>query len=325
MRRVTGLVATALGTFLVVLALLLRFYVVGQVVKFPLNENTVTTLTATHASYFSPGELQEFTGVSMIDTMTTQGDVAAGSSGVAVWNSFNYLYDATNQQAYSYSLQRMAFDRRSAQLVNCCGTNISSRKVHVSGLGYVWPFSAQQKIYQIFDTTLLKPQPVSYAGTATVDGLSTYKYVENVTATQFGAQNLPGSLVGLADEQTVQLGEYYEGTMTYWVDPVIGDPVRMVWSRHLYLVDSSGKDVLNLLSATFTTTPASVAVAVHTAKSDDAKVSLLAVVFPAMLGLAGVILLILGILLARARSEYQYEDDPAVALLGRSGIEGVSN
>ena len=325
MRRVVGLVATALGSFLVVLALLLRFYVVGEVIKFPLNENTVTTLTATHASYFSPGLLQEFTGVSMIDTMTTQGDVAAGSSRVAVWNSFSYLYDSTNKQAFSYSLQRLAFDRRSAELVNCCGTNISSKKLRVSGLGYVWPFSAQKTTYELFDTTLLKPQPVSYAGTTTVDGISTYRYVENVAATRIGMQSLPGTLVGLNDQQTVQLGEYYQGTTTEWVDPVVGDPVREVWSRHLYLVDTSGKDVLNLLNATFTTTPGSVAAAASTAKSDDAKVSLLTVVLPATLGLAGLILLILGIMMARVRGEYDYEDDAAVTFVGRRGIEGLSD
>ena len=54
MRRVAGLVMSALGTFLVVLALLLRFYVAGQAIKFPLNENSISTLTANNASYFSP-------------------------------------------------------------------------------------------------------------------------------------------------------------------------------------------------------------------------------------------------------------------------------
>jgi len=322
MRRVIGLVASALGTFLIVLALLLRFYVAVQVIKFPLDESNVSTLTASHVSYFSPGELLEQTGVSMTETVTTQGDVAAGSSSQAVWNSFSYYYDNTNQQTYSYSLQRLAFDRRSAELVNCCGSNINSKKVAVSGLGYVWPFGAQQKSYEIFDSTLLRPHSIDYAGTARVEGLATYRYVENVAAAQIGTETLPGSLVGMTDQETVRLGEYYEGTTTDWVDPTIGDPVRVVMSRHLYLVDSSGKDVLNLLQATFTTTAASVAAAVHTARSDEAKVSLITVVIPATLALAGLLLLIIGIILARTRAEYAYEDDDLAVTVARRSDYG---
>jgi hypothetical protein len=322
MRRVMGLVVTALGTFLVVLAIVFRLYVAGQAVKFPLDENTVTTMTASHVHYFSPGELEEESGVSMTETTTTRGDVAAGSSALAVWNSFSYLYDDTNQQTYSYSLQRLAFDRRTARLVNCCGTAINSKKIHVSGLGYVWPFGAQKKSYDIFDMTLLKPHPVSYAGTATVDGLSAYQYVENVTPTRIGTETLPGSLVGMSDQETVQLSEYYEGTTTDWVDPVTGTPVRVVSSRHLYLLDSSGTDVLNLLQATFTTAPPSVAFLVRTARSDDAKVGLVSLVIPAILALAGLIVLIIGLILARTGAEYSAEDDEAVIAASRSDYGG---
>src|ERR1700693_6294252 len=146
MRRVAGLVASALGTFLIVVALFLRIYGPGQAIKFPLNENTISTLTADNVSYFSPSTLTEVTGVHMIDTTTVQGDVAAGDSSRAVWNEFTYLYDQTNLQVYQYSLQRLAFDRRSGTLINCCGTHIGSNStVHVSGLGYVWPLSAQKK------------------------------------------------------------------------------------------------------------------------------------------------------------------------------------
>jgi hypothetical protein len=106
MRRVTGLVAAGLGTFLIVLAVLTRFYVASQIVKFPLDENNVTTLTASNVSYFNTGLLQEMSRVSMTDTSTTQGDVAAGSTHTAVWNNFTYLYDDTNRLTYSYSLRR---------------------------------------------------------------------------------------------------------------------------------------------------------------------------------------------------------------------------
>jgi len=319
MRRVTGLVAAALGTFLIVLAALARFYIVGQIVKFPLDENTVSTLTASNVSYFNTGLLQEMTRVSMTETSTTQGDVAAGSAHTAVWNNFSYLYDNTNQLTYTYSLRRLAFDRRSGELVNCCGAAIDGKKVQVSGLGYVWPLNAQKQTYEFFDSTLMKPEPASFAGPASVGGLRTYKYVENVTPTQFASQTLPGSLVGIANQQTVQLGEYYTGTTTLWVDPITGAPVQVAQSEHLYLGGSSGSSVLTLLNGNFTTTPSSVAAAVATAKHYDAEISVISLVIPATGGVAGIIILIIGIILGRQRRGYEYVDEAEQDLAGAPG------
>jgi hypothetical protein len=316
MLRGTGLVASALGAFLIVLAVFTRFYIADQAIKFPLNEHTVTTLLARDVSYFNSGELQEFRGVTMTDTTTTEGDVASGSDSTAVWNNFSYIFDQTNGLTYNYSLQRLAFDRRSADLVNCCGANVNARRIRFSGLGYVWPLGAQKTTYQIFDTTLMAPHAISYAGTATVDGLATYKYVESVAPTRIGTEQLPGSLVGMLDQATVSLGEYYAGTTTDYVDPVSGAPVKVRSSQHLYLVDSSGTQVLNLLNATFATVPASVAGAVRTAKSYDAKVFVVTVIVPATVGLAGIIVLIIGVIMARIRSESEYED---LALAGYGG------
>jgi hypothetical protein len=323
MLRGTGLVASALGAFLIVLALFTRFYIADQALKFPLNEHTVTTMSARDVSYFSPSELQELTGVTMTDTTTTEGDVASGSTSTAVWNNFSYIFDQTNDIAYNYSLDRLAFDRRSGDLVNCCGANINGKRIHFSGLGYVWPLGAQKTTYQIFDTTLMATHPVSYAGTATVDGLATYRYVESVAPTRIGTQQLPGSLVGMLDQATVSLGEIYAGTTTDYVDPISGAPVKVRSSQHLYLVDSSGKAVLNLLNGTFATVPASVAAAVHTAKSYDAKVFVVTVILPATIGLAGIIVLIIGVIMARIRPDSDYENlTPAGYGGGASSYQG---
>jgi hypothetical protein len=308
MRRSTGLAASALGAFLVVLALLTRFYIAEQAIKFPLNEHRITTLTAENVSYFNPGELQELRRVTMTDTSTTEGDVASGSSSTAVWNNFSYIFDQTNGLTYDYSLQRLAFNRRSGELVDCCGANVNARRIHFSGLGYVFPLGAQKTTYQIFDTTLMKTHPISYAGTATVDGLATYKYVEAVAPTRVGTDQLPGSLVGMLDQATVSLGEYYAGTTTDYVDPISGVPVLVRTGQHLYLVDSSGKQVLNLLNATFVTTPASVAAAAQTARSADATISVATVIVPATVGVAGVIVLSIGVIMARTRPDSDDED-----------------
>ncbi len=311
MRRVAGLVLSGLGAFLIVLALLTRFVVTGEVVKFPLNESSVSTLVATNASYFSPASLAEEQGATLHDTLTVVGDNASGNSARAVWNEFSYIYDETNSQVVQYSTERLAFDRRSGELINCCGTAVgTSSPVHVSGLGYVWPLGAQKQTYQVFDTTLLKPEPAVYKGTAVVDGLTTYKYVETVPPTKDGTQTLPGSLVGVKDAQSVTLDEYDQSSTTEFVDPATGSPVDAVSTQHVYLVNSSGAQVLDLLNAHFTTSPASVASFVKTSKSKDAEISLVSVILPIVFGLVGLIVLVMGIILVlTSREEPEYDDD----------------
>jgi hypothetical protein len=312
MRRVTGLVLSALGAFLIVLALLTRFVVVGEAVKYPLNEDTVTNLIAHNASYFSPQQVAEIKGATLEDTYTVE-DNGTGSSSTAVWKEFSYVYDQTNDSTVNYSTQQLAFDRSNAQLVNCCGTFVGTdTHVPVTGLGYVWPFNAQKKTYQVFDTTVLKAFPAVYSGTATVDGISTYKYVETIPATQDGSVKLPGTLVGLTSSADVTLPEYYSSTTTEYVDPITGGPVRGTSQQYSYLENSSGTPVLTLVKANFVTTPASEASVASTIKHDDTDIDIIKNIVPLVTGIVGIIVLAIGLILAftrRQEAEY-YEDEP---------------
>ena len=69
--------------------------------------------------------------------------------------------------------RRFAFNRRTGQLVDCCGASVNGDKsVRQTGLvGYVFPIGTQKQTYQVFDTTLKKTMPFVYSGTTTVDGI----------------------------------------------------------------------------------------------------------------------------------------------------------
>jgi len=312
MRRVAGLVLSALGAFLIVLALLTRFVVVGEAVKFPLNEDTVTNLIASNATYFSPQQVAEIQGATLEDTYTVE-DNGTGNSSTAVWKEFSYVYDQTNDSTVSYSTQQLAFNRSNGQLVNCCGTFVGTdTHVPVTGQGYVWPFNAQKKTYQVFDTTVLKAFPAVYSGTATVDGILTYKYVYTIPATEDGSVKLPGTLVGLTSSADVTLPEYYSATTTEYVDPITGGPVRGTSQQYSYLENSSGTPVLTLVKANFVTTPASVASVASTIRHDDTDIDILKNIVPLVTGIVGIIVLAIGLILTftrRQEAEY-YEDEP---------------
>src|SRR5580692_445039 len=150
MRRVTGLFLTVLGIILIAGAILLPTYVSGQIVKFPLNESTTATLAGTGVSYFSQAKLTEKTGVSVRATYTIKGDAAAGSSSTAVWNQTASVRDLTNGLPVSTVTRRFAFDRRTAELVDCCGASVNGNKaIRQTGVaGAVFPIGTRKQAYQ---------------------------------------------------------------------------------------------------------------------------------------------------------------------------------
>ncbi len=313
MRRVIGLILAGLGAFFLVLAGLMRFYVPDQVVKFPLNEYQVSTLHDPNGSYFSADKLHELTGVSVTATDTIEGDVSGGNGDRAVWNEFTAVHDDNNNVNFSYYQRRAPFDRRTGLLVNCCGAFVSqggqNKTVHLSGQAFVWPFNAQKQMYEIFDTTLNKPMPATYAGTATIAGTQTYRYVEQVSPQQTGTQTVPGSNVGMKDQPSVTLPEYYEAINTYWIDPVTGGPVKVEQNQLITLKDSTGVTRLVLFKADLKFTPQSIESFVNADRTGKNKITLVTSVFPLILLLVGVLLLALSlalILLGRGQP-----DEPA--------------
>ena len=314
MRRVFGVTLTGLGAFLIVLAAMCRFYLPGQVIKFPLNDYSVSTLTGTNVSYFSQQTGAVVNGATIRAISTVQGDVAAGNSSTAVWNDITGVFDVTSspQVPISYSTQRFAFDRRTGALVNCCGAEVGNTRPKFGGQGYVWPIGTQQKTYQVFNTTLMKPEPFNFIGTSTVDGLSVYVFNQPISHEKVGTVTLPGSLVGITDQATVTLPEYLTATNTFYVEPVTGAPVKVVEAQNEILQNpSTGGTALVLLSGTLTSTPQSIASAVSTAKHYDTEISVVQKVIPRVGVLVGLVLLVVGVflLISAGREYYEYEDE----------------
>ena len=81
------------------------------------------------------------------------------------------------------SIRRFAFDRRTAELVTCCGANVDGdSSIRQTGLvGFLWPFGTQRHTYQVFDPAMNKAAPARYMGTTTIDGITVYRFVEKVT------------------------------------------------------------------------------------------------------------------------------------------------
>jgi Porin PorA len=323
MRRIIGITLAGLGAFLIVVALGLLTYVGGHVVKYPLDEYLKTQLRGTGISYFSAPLAREVTGATLVTTSTVKGDKAAGNSSTAVWNEFTYIYDVGNKVPFEYTTRRFAFDRRTAELVNCCGANVNGdSSIHQSGLvGFLWPFGLQQQTYQVFDPVLNKPRPARYAGTSTIDGITVYRFVEQVPPTRAGSQTLPASLVGMPGTGMVTLPEYYTATNTFWVDPDTGAQLNTTQVQKITLEDSSGAQRLVVFDGRLDFTPQSIQTVVNLDNPARSKLQLIEFILPLVLGLVGFVALVTGIVLVLLRRDDQPEDAgaavPEPAPLGR--------
>jgi hypothetical protein len=221
-----------------------------------------------------------------------------------VWNEFSAEYDVTHAQPYQYQTRKFAFDRRTGQLVDCCGANLNGNtSIRQTGLvGYVWPIGTQKKTYDVFDTVLNKPVPFRYEGTATTLGIPTYLFVENEGPTQSGTVTLPGSLVGMK-QASVTLPEIYKATIKYWVDPTTGALVNVNEYEKLTLNNSAGGQVALLYNGELAVTPTSLRHVVNLDSSGRSELSLLTTILPLTLGIVGFIALIAGIVLGRVGRE----------------------
>ena len=300
MRRDIGMVLAGLGAFLIVLAIALPTYIAGHVIKFPLNYYYKATLVGPDTTYFSASEVKEVSGATVNAIYTLKGDAAAGNSKTAVWDLFTYVYDtgvpqgADHSNAIEIQTRAVAFDRKTAQLENCCGHNLQGKPVTESGIvGYVFPMNTQRKTYYVFDTTLLKAVPFTFAGTDTVDGVAVYKYNNYVPPTKIGFTALSAT-----DP------EYYSVNLTYWVDPETGALVKVLEQQDEYLINPiTSARTYTLFHTTLAPTAASVQAIVNIDKSGKLKILLFETVMPIVLGVVGAGLLVWGVLLARRRPD----------------------
>jgi hypothetical protein len=299
MRRVTGLILAVLGIVLIAVAVLLPTDISRQVVKFPLSESTTATLAGTGVSYFSQVKLTEKIDVNVRATYTIKGDAAAGNSSTAVWDESSKVYDVTNGLPVSSITSRLAFNRRTGELVDCCGANINgNHAIRPTGLvGYVFPIGTQKQTYEVFDTTLDKTVPFVYSGTAETDGIQTYVFTENVPPTQVTTITVPGSFVGM-HASLVKLPEIYQAHQMYWVDPETGALLNVNEDQKVTLQNpATGATAVVLYDGDLVATPGTVTAVVKLDSSGRGELSLLNTILPLVAGILGAVALIAGIIL----------------------------
>jgi len=250
-RRVTGLIAAGLAAFFAASAVLLGWRAAGQVAADSRGGQVTAILTATHASYFSPTRLKEITGANLEVTEDITGAADAGYPAIAIWDVSTSVYDTTSRQRLEPTSATLVFDRKTAELINCCGDSVNGNGlIWQSGIaGYAFPAGTRKQTYDVFDTVLDEPEPFAYSGTDVVDGVPAYRFAENISAAYAGLSPLSSAEP-----------ELYSVRRVDWVDPETGAVLKITEDEDLYLVNpATGYPVMHLFDADLAATPATVA------------------------------------------------------------------
>ncbi|GGV09208.1 hypothetical protein GCM10010182_30850 [Actinomadura cremea] len=310
MRRRVGLLLIGLGAFFLTLAPLVRFYVAEQVVRAPLNRYQVTHLESPNSTYFDQAELKTKTNVTLLATNTVRGDVRAngGNDDVAVWDSTTNIYDKANpKNPVQIQGFRIAFDRDTGELVNCCGVHVDGDgSVQMSGYGLLFPIANVQKTdYRFFDPTTKQAAPMQFGAVEQVHGLTAYRFTQHIPLTKTGAVDgkLPGTMLGLQDAEPQRVDRYSEAYNTVWVDPRTGVPVKHRKNIRSTVRTPDGRGEMIVAQADLVTTDADQKKAVDLADGTALQIDMVRIFLPGAAVLLGLLGLLVGGIMGLGRDD----------------------
>jgi hypothetical protein len=250
MRRIAGFVLIGLGAFLISTAALARFYVLDQVRIIPIDKLIETVAPGT-GTYFdtNPDSLSEKRS-DLVATRRVRPDVAASSESVGVWDVSLKIETGVGNLVTAF-VDRVAFDRKTAESVHCCGEAVDSEPTRHEGVTYQFPFDTQKQTYQFWDPTARKAYPARYVSEEEIQGKKTYKFIQEIPTQELRKQEVPGSLVG-ESAPSFQAPLMYSNTRTVWVEPQTGVIIKGSEQTRTTLRNSAGEDKITVLDATLT-------------------------------------------------------------------------
>jgi Porin PorA len=294
-RRI-GYVLVFLGLFLFFFGAVERLYAYPRLKKAPLDQYSQPVATGT-GTYFnrSPDKLAEVSGAELRNIRTVRGDVKAGSDEVAVWDSFNSTVAVADNGVITATQERIALDRVTAQSVSCCGENPAHQ-----GLTLKFPFDTKKQSYQFWDGPANAASPADFKGTEVVGGVDVYRFEQRIDRKTLRTQEVPGSLAGDPDADSVTTNVVYSNTKTLWVEPATGIIVKAQQDATQVLETPDGEQVLTLLDAVLTYDDATVKANAEDASSGASQLRLLGVILPVAGLVLGLVLTTAGMFLLRA-------------------------
>ncbi|WP_328747029.1 DUF3068 domain-containing protein [Streptomyces sp. NBC_00285] len=311
MRRTASpisLILLGLGTFLLVLAPLLAWYVTPRAALNPINIDQTAVYRGT-GSVFDTEQVKTVPDQRITVTQRVRGNVedSENSDGAAVWDvtttvdTDKSLPAADPHDALEFVPHRWVMDRKTTKPVHCCG-----EKPYFEGEAYLkFPFDVQRRSYQWWDNSLGSTVTLRYQGTKKVQGYTGYRFTGTVAPAKVGTRLVPGTIVDEPGRPQVLAEEWYSNHgIELVVDQRTGRVVyAQVGPKRTLRAPGAKKDAVVLLdSRKIEFTTATQKEAVRLAKRDSDQLRAVGETLPVGAAVAGFVLAAVGgVLVVRGR------------------------
>jgi len=301
MRRVLGVLIALIGVLLIAGALVVRFVVAPQAIKAPIEDGddpyTATTVATGDASLLNQENGQLVPNVPVRAERTITADVDASTDDVAVWDVEVVTTNEANGSEISSTTDRVAFDRETSEAVTGFDEAVNGESVsHEGTISYKFPFDTQQQTYDYFDTTTGQGWPAEFQDTEDIEGLETYRFEQVVEPTKIGEVDVPGALLRQA-VPSVTLDRVYATTRQFWVEPETGVIVKGQEDTTQTLELPALAVEVPAFDVTLTFDEDTINARVDDAEDAKNLIQLAKVTGPLLFGIAGLLLLGVGLLL----------------------------
>lgn len=219
--RKLGMVLAGLGGFLVMLAILAKFYAPGQLMKTPIDVDSVTHASGQAALGAEPAEPVKGTQVTRADSAKSDDDVVSFvSSSCLVFDRDDVpecvSADDPEDRLITASVEYFATDRVTAEAVND-PKYLPPTAVEVEGLQNKWPFDVEKKAYGYWDGVAGGVFPAEFEDTEEIDGVETYRFHQVIT------------------DAPIEVTDGVQGTysidLDVWIEPVTGSIVNQSYHQ----------------------------------------------------------------------------------------------
>lgn len=325
-----GYVLVGLGVFVLAMALLSRFYMYDRLAVVPLDQETVSVSEGPDATIFDIASQEEVT-LDLVSTRNVVGDVEASEQGseelgqdIAVWDTLVYTDEPgaiinDENPPRSGTHDRVAFDRHTGEAVDCCGSFTSStadlesgqeirdEETPITGQYFKLPFQSEKETYQFWDGSLKDSTDLAYEATESIEGLTVYRYKQVIEPTDVGDIEAPASFFGIDEEGEVTLDRIYSNTRTLWIEPETGVIIRGQEDQFV-TAEYQGEEVATLTDVTIGYNEDTVSENVDTYSSLSSQLKIIRVWLPILGSIAGVLLILVGVLLILRRRRDSHAD-----------------
>ncbi|MDT5275793.1 MAG: hypothetical protein QOG95_2725 [Mycobacterium sp.] len=185
------------------------------------------------------------------------------------------------------------------------------------GLSYRFPFHTEKRTYPYFDPIAQKAFDANYTGEEDVNGLTAYKFTQDVGYDADGklaepirypslyADDADSKVTASASmwdvpgdpDEKITMTRYYAAQRTFWVDPESGTIVKEEERANHYYARDALKPEVTLVDYKITSNEATVESQVNAARNERDRLALWSRVLPITFTASGVIALIGGLLL----------------------------